>query len=211
MRNGTSVQDSGPGPSPARVDHLYDGPAWFEGEDRAVHGQNIHRVHCAVPGCGADVRNIAVARKNHVMMHVRAASRLTNATGDAPVVRHQAPVTQKEVARRARLDVSSVNKILNGDVGPKFSEKTRARVVRIAQKAGYRFPPRGKKTKADVATMLILTAKRFLAMRAEIFPEVNGADACLALEMLEAAIAAAEKIWPVPADVRNAGGKAVGA
>lgn len=39
---------------------------------------------------------------------------------------------------------------------------------------------------------LLEAAKGFLALRSEIFPEVRGADACAALEALEAAIAKAE-------------------
>lgn len=183
------------------VQHSYDGPAWFEGEDRAVHGQNIHRVHCAVPRCGADVRNIAVARKNHIMMHVRAAARLTGARGDAPVATHSSPVTQVDVARRAGLDVSSANKILNGDVGPKFSDKTRDRVLRIARKLGYRFPPRGKRVKAMAARALIDAAKAFLG-------DVQPGDG----DRLAAAIAAAEQIWPAPPQPTcGRDGKVVGA
>ena len=48
-------------------------------------------------------------------------------------------VTQQEIARRAGLDVSSVNKILNKRVGPRFRKDTVARVLRIARELGFDF------------------------------------------------------------------------
>lgn len=47
--------------------------------------------------------------------------------------------TQVEIAARVGLDVSSVNKILNGMRGAKFREETVARVLRTARRMGYDF------------------------------------------------------------------------
>jgi DNA-binding LacI/PurR family transcriptional regulator len=56
-------------------------------------------------------------------------------------------VTQTDIARRARLDVSSVNKILNRTPGPKFLPATVKRVLRIARELGYDF---GRATKGTL-------------------------------------------------------------
>lgn len=48
-------------------------------------------------------------------------------------------VTQWEVARACGLDVSSVNKILNRRVGPKFRKETVRLVFKVAKQLGYRF------------------------------------------------------------------------
>lgn len=48
-------------------------------------------------------------------------------------------VTQRRIARVARLDVSTVNKILNRSNGTTFSAATVDRVLRIARKLGYDF------------------------------------------------------------------------
>lgn len=48
-------------------------------------------------------------------------------------------VTQQEIARRVGLDVSSVNKILNQRVGPRFRKDTVARVLRTARELGFDF------------------------------------------------------------------------
>lgn len=48
-------------------------------------------------------------------------------------------VTQNEIARRVGLDVSSVNKILNKRVGPRFRKDTIARVHRTARELGFDF------------------------------------------------------------------------
>jgi len=45
--------------------------------------------------------------------------------------------TQVEIARRAGLDVSSVNKILNRRPGPVFKKTTVDKVFRLAKKMGY--------------------------------------------------------------------------
>jgi transcriptional regulator with XRE-family HTH domain len=45
--------------------------------------------------------------------------------------------TQGKIARRAGLDVSSVNKILNRRPGSSFSPKTVRRVFRVARELGY--------------------------------------------------------------------------
>jgi len=45
--------------------------------------------------------------------------------------------TQVEIARRAGLDVSSVNKILNRRPGPVFKKATVDKVFRLAKKMGY--------------------------------------------------------------------------
>lgn len=48
-------------------------------------------------------------------------------------------VTQQEIARRAGLGVSSVNRILSKRVGPRFRKDTVARVLRIARELGFDF------------------------------------------------------------------------
>jgi len=46
-------------------------------------------------------------------------------------------VTQKQIARRVGLDVSSVNKILNRKPGPVFKPATIKKVLRTARELGY--------------------------------------------------------------------------
>jgi transcriptional regulator with XRE-family HTH domain len=46
-------------------------------------------------------------------------------------------VTQSEIARRAGLDVSSVNKILNQRPGPVFRKETIRKVFKVARQLGY--------------------------------------------------------------------------
>ena len=46
-------------------------------------------------------------------------------------------VTQQQIAETLGLDVSSVNKILNGVRGPKFRDKTIRRVFSTARLLGY--------------------------------------------------------------------------
>lgn len=48
-------------------------------------------------------------------------------------------VTQQEIARRVGLDVSSVNKILNKRVGPRFQKDTVTRVFKAARELGFDF------------------------------------------------------------------------
>jgi hypothetical protein len=48
-------------------------------------------------------------------------------------------VTQTEIAHRAGIDTSSVNKILNRRAGPRFRKDTVARVFRIARELGFDF------------------------------------------------------------------------
>ncbi len=48
-------------------------------------------------------------------------------------------ITQVEIARRAGIDVSSVNKILNRRQGPVFRKETVRKVFRIARQLGYDF------------------------------------------------------------------------
>lgn len=50
-------------------------------------------------------------------------------------------VTQAEIARRARTDVSTVNKILNGTVSP-FRQETVKEVLKVARLLGYDFSKR---------------------------------------------------------------------
>jgi transcriptional regulator with XRE-family HTH domain len=47
--------------------------------------------------------------------------------------------TQKEIARRVGLDVSSVNKILNHRQGPVFRKETIKKVEKVAREMGYNF------------------------------------------------------------------------
>lgn len=55
-------------------------------------------------------------------------------------------ITQTAVARRCRLDVSSVNKILNEIPGPVFKPETIHKVFRVAAEPGYIQPKNGKAT-----------------------------------------------------------------
>jgi transcriptional regulator with XRE-family HTH domain len=55
-------------------------------------------------------------------------------TGDTDVT-----VTQKQIARRVGLDVSSVNKILNRRPGAVFGKETVKRVFKVARQLGYDF------------------------------------------------------------------------
>jgi len=48
-------------------------------------------------------------------------------------------VTQVEIARQLRLDVSSVNKILNKRDGPRFRKETIRKVFRVARELGFDF------------------------------------------------------------------------
>ncbi len=196
------------------VDHSYRGPAWQEGEDLAVVGEPYRWVHCAWTGCGAEIRNVKPARLAHIRMHVRAAARVTCAGGDAPVVRARMAVTQTEIARRARIDVSSVNKILNGVVGPVFRRETIERVHRIARKLGYRYPSRGKKSQADAGRALI-AAGAALSVAAAPLPKPYSDQLLAKLLELDLALADARKIWPSEEDLRKAkaekNAKAVGA
>lgn len=48
-------------------------------------------------------------------------------------------VTQTDVAKACRLDVSSVNRILHGRQGSRFKESTVQRVLRVARDMGYDF------------------------------------------------------------------------
>lgn len=48
-------------------------------------------------------------------------------------------VTQVEIARRLKLDVSTVNKILNHRAGAVFQKETIKRVFQVARKLGYDF------------------------------------------------------------------------
>lgn len=47
-------------------------------------------------------------------------------------------VTQTQIARRMKMDVSSVNKILNKSPG-KFRDTTVKRVLKLAEELGYEF------------------------------------------------------------------------
>ena len=48
-------------------------------------------------------------------------------------------VTQREIARRLGIDVSSVNKILNRRKGAKFKPETVKRVMKTAERLGFNF------------------------------------------------------------------------
>jgi len=48
-------------------------------------------------------------------------------------------VTQKQIAQRVGLDVSSVNKILNRRKGPIFKKETIRKVFKVARELGYDF------------------------------------------------------------------------
>jgi transcriptional regulator with XRE-family HTH domain len=92
-------------------------------------------------------------------------------------------VTQVEIAERVGLDVSSVNKILNGSVGPKFRQETIARVLKMAAKLKYDFtrptklnyvaalrelvPAEGDE--AELAARLRVSAHRIYQIRAMIY------------------------------------------
>jgi len=71
--------------------------------------------------------------------------------------------TQVEIARRAGLDVSSVNKILNRRQGPVFKKATVEKVFRVAKQLGYSLDrlkrPHGRsheRRKADFPAKLVL-------------------------------------------------------
>lgn len=211
---------SGRGLANLRVDHDYVrwalvvtpegylGAVWTEGDNGDVGSQPFRWVHCRVPNCGAEIRNVKPARVAHIRMHIRAAA----AWGEgAPQSEERERATQVEIARRARIDVSTVNKILNEIPGPVFRKSTIERVRRIAKKLGWAPHPRAKKIMGDVGRELAVAARAFLNLRPEIFPEVNGAQAVDALVRLEAAVAAAEQLWPSPGVTNASEGKAVGA
>lgn len=198
----------------------YIGAVWQEGDERGVGTQPFRWVHCKVPGCGAEIRNVKPARVAHIRMHVRAAARLVNAVDAALEAGRPVVVTQGEIARRARVDVSSVNKILNGAVGPVFRCETIARVHRIAKKLGYKYPPRGKKSQADTARALMAAAKA-LSDAAARLPATWSEQLLPKILELDAAIIDARNVWPTEEDLRKArpqaqaptqeNGKAVGA
>jgi hypothetical protein len=207
-------------PAPSAVDHdfirraVVDAPllqpaaVWTEGLESTVGSGPYRWVHCAVPGCSAEIRNVKPARLAHIRMHLRAAARAASAGGDAPEPRRAPRVTMKDVARRAGLDTSSVHKILSEIPGPVFSEKTIQRVRRIAEKIGFQFHPTSKKVQADAARALI-TAAEDLSVEVS---KVHGAAAerfLAQLLKLDAALIEARRVWPASKETRDAG-KAVG-
>ncbi len=59
-------------------------------------------------------------------------------------------VTQKSIAERVGIDVSSVNKILNRCPGPVFAEDTVKRVFQVAKRLGYK----QRASKGNLATLV---------------------------------------------------------
>jgi transcriptional regulator with XRE-family HTH domain len=98
--------------------------------------------------------------------------------------------TQIDIAKAVGVDVSSVNKILNGKCGPVFRKSTIDKVFKTAKKLGYDF---GKASKGRLVAALV-----------ELFPPQTS-DKMVAL----ARGVPIEKVAEIRALIRRAGGAAL--